>query len=81
MAKIFNVGRKSHHLTDLSFKRKQMFVTRVRIHGFDSLRVRHLVTASFTHAKTFDCYVHSTVPRKPLFHFSYPVLASHVIYS
>ena len=24
MAKIFNVGRKSHHLTDLSFKRKQM---------------------------------------------------------
>ena len=39
----------------------------MRLHWFDSLKARHLDTTSFTHAKTFDCYVHSAVPRKPFF--------------
>ena len=39
----------------------------MRLHWFDSLKAHHLVTTSFTHVQVFDRYVHSAVPRKPLF--------------
>ena len=90
MAKFFNVSRKSHQLTDTSFKRKnksmntkgyvQLFVTRVRLHGFDSLKACQLVNTSFTHAQTLDCYVHSTVPQATFF-VSYRTSSLHVIIS
>ena len=107
MGKFFIVSRKSHQLTDTSFKRKnksmvrktplfeynglylkktmtsryvQLFVTRVRLHGFDSLKACQLVNTSFTHAQTFDCYVHSTVPQATFF-VSYRTSSLHVIIS
>ena len=55
-------------------------ITRARLFIFDSLKARLLITTSFTHAQTFDCYVYSAVHRDPLFCF-YHTLSSYVIYS
>ena len=58
----------------------QLFVTSVRLHGFAGLKARQLVNTSFTHAQTFDCYVHSTVPQATFF-VSYRTSSLHVIIS